>query len=423
MLIDLPQVYSKPLEGGLSLHTLASSDDVERLAEFNAKVHRQDEVGPLTRRLLLRHPEMEPLDQVMVENEEGEIVSALCLIPCTWELEGVALRVGELGIVGTSEAYRRRGLIREQVRYFKQRLAERGCVLSSIQGIPYFYRQFGYQYVLPLEGGYRWELRFVPEPMVNHCTIREATITDLPALMALYEEATAGLGLRTLRSEAVWRHLLENDDLADGTYHETYVAEEEGRVVGYVRVPVYHFGEELTIDEASRLRIGPAIELMAHLKKLAQEAREPGIRLSLPASSDLVRIALAHDAYSYGNYGWQIHIPDAAALLSALAPVLERRMASSPFAGWTGRVDFGLYDRTLGLHWEGGRLCSVEWMPHALEFAHFQMPQAALAPLVLGERSVEEMHRLFPDLRAYGRFRLMLDVLFPKFESFLNLAY
>ena len=47
----------------------------------------------------------------------------------------------------------------------------------------------------------------------------------------------------------------------------------------------------------------------------------------------------------------------------------------------------------------------------------------AFAPLVLGERSVEDIHRLFPDLSAYGRWRLMLDVLFPRFESFLNPAY
>ena len=423
MWIEQPETYDEPLPGGLRLRTPATTGDVERIAAFNAAIHGP-ELGPMTHNLLLRHPHMQPLDQVFVENEAGEVVSALCLIPWTWSCGGALLPIGEMGIVGTSEAYRRRGLVREQVRYFKRRLATRGCVLSCIQGIPYFYRQFGYQYALPLEGGYRWEFRHIPPPEASQRRIRLATLEDVPALMALYAEAAADLTLHNARSEEVWRYLLACDDPNDAMYHDTWVVEDaDGRLAGYVRAPRYHFDDEYAIDEASQLQIGPALELMAHLKAIAQERQQPGIRLLLPANSDLVRIALACGAYTYGTYAWQMHIPDTAALLAALAPLLERRLRTSPFAGWSGRFRISFYESGVALYWEAGALRSVKPLPRPIGEAEVSIPFAAFPPLVLGDRSAEDLRHTYPDLGAHGTWRLMLDVLFPKFATYIYTTY
>ncbi len=423
MWIDQPSPYSATLADGLRLRTPASPADVERIAVFNGGIHGA-EVAPFTRNLLLHHPHMQPPDQVFVENEAGEVISALCLIPWSWELDGVKLSVGEMGVVGTSEAYRGRGLVREQVRYFNQRLQARGCVLACIEGIPFFYRQFGYQYVLPLDGGFRWELRHIPLPATSTYRVRAALFDDLPALMALYAQAVARQTLHTDRSEAVWRYLLANDDPIDATMHETWLVEDEnGEIAGYARVPRFHFGEELTVDEVSRLRVEPAVALMAYLKALAQERQQPGIRLSLPASCDLVRLALACDAHALGTYAWQIHIPDAAALLTALAPALERRLADSPFAGWSGQVQISFYTSGLALMWEAGALRHVQPLARPAEDAPIKMPRAAFAPLVLGERSVTQLHHEFADLGAHGQWLLLLEVLFPQFESFIYPIY
>ena len=141
------------LDDGLVLRTAAGPEDVERAAAFNGLIHGP-ELEPTIRDLMTHYPGIDGRDLVLVEDEStGQIVSSLLLIPWTLSYEGVALPVGEMGMVGTLEAYRRRGLVRVQDAYFKRRLRERGCLLSLIQGIPYFYRQFGYEYALPLEGG------------------------------------------------------------------------------------------------------------------------------------------------------------------------------------------------------------------------------------------------------------------------------
>jgi predicted N-acetyltransferase YhbS len=193
--------YRRPLEDHLTLSTAASEEDVERVAAFNSSIHDPD-VGTLIRSLFLHHPATSGRDLFFVADEEsGEVVSSLCFIPWMWAYGPVEIPAGELGMVGTAEAYRHRGLVRTQVDAFKRRLRQRGCLLSHIQGIPYFYRQFGYEHAPPLEAGLRLELRRVPRSPEPPFTLRLATPEDIPALQRLYDEAARDLTIHTKRGE------------------------------------------------------------------------------------------------------------------------------------------------------------------------------------------------------------------------------
>ncbi len=46
-----------------------------------------------------------------------------------------------------------------------------------------------------------------------------------------------------------------------------------------------------------------------------------------------------------------------------------------------------------------------------------------LETIVLGDRGAEELRHAFPDLNAHGTWRLMLDVLFPKYASYIYTTY
>ena len=89
--------------------------------------------------------------------------------------------------------------------------------LSHIQGIPYFYRQFGYEYALPLEGGWRVDLHLVPDPdegARETLTFRQAETAgsagqkDLGTLVQLYDAAAQDLSISVRRDAAVWGYLL-----------------------------------------------------------------------------------------------------------------------------------------------------------------------------------------------------------------------
>ena len=74
---------------------------------------------------------------------DGGLVSVVAL----------AEQVGRPELVGTLPEFRNRGLIRAQMDILHQWSAERGQPVQAITGIPFFYRQFGYEMALPLQGG------------------------------------------------------------------------------------------------------------------------------------------------------------------------------------------------------------------------------------------------------------------------------
>ncbi|NIV29852.1 MAG: hypothetical protein GWN58_10200, partial [Anaerolineae bacterium] len=293
---------------------------------------------------------------------------------------------GEMGIVGTLEAYRRRGLVRAQVAAFMRRLRERGCLLSHIQGIPYYYRQFGYEYALPLEGGLRLETRHVPTPPDAPFAFRLATRNDLPVLRQLYDEAAQDLSIHAVRDEAIWRYLLTHTDGTQMEQETWLIQDADGRTVGYMCLPKHHFGEELVVSEVSRLGFDAALAALDHLKTLVVERDRPGMRLNLPANCTLMRLARSLDAHDLGTYAWQIHVPDVTALLRALTPVLERRIARSPFAGLTRDVRLSLYRETLVLRFREGKLTEVANVGFAGGEA-IRLPPLQFIPLVLGYRT------------------------------------
>ncbi len=422
MLDEHEPVYRQPLGNQLMMRTAANERDVERVAEFNASIHPDPGIAGMTCNLFVHHPATRGADLVFVEDEtSGQVVSSLCLIPWIVRYEEVELLAGEQGIVGTLEAYRGRGLIRAQVEYFKRRLRQRGCLLSQIQGIPYFYRQFGYEYALPLEGGWRVEKYSVPEPPAGHA-LRVATLDDLPALMRFYKEAAQDLAICAARDEATWRYLFAHTQETAMECENWLVEDGRQQAVGYMRLPKFHFGDELVVNEVSQLGFNAALAVLRHLKKLAEERAAPAIRLNVPAACSLMRVARSLGARDLGTYAWQIHVPDMAALLRALGPVLERRVAHSPFVGLTRAVPLCFYREIITLHFEAGRLTQVTAAP-STDTGPINLPPLQFIPLLLGYRTIDELRAVFPDVSVAASWRLLVDTLFPKLQSFLYTIY
>jgi hypothetical protein len=114
-----------------------------------------------------------------------------------------------------------------------------------------------------------------------------------------------------------------------------------------------------------------------------------------------------------------------AALLQALRPVLESRIADSPFAGMTRDIQLDLYRKRLRLHFEAGQLRQVSESPSGASDGDviLRCPPLQSVPLVLGYRTWEELHTSHPDVSAPATWRLLTDTLFPKVRSFLYSPY
>ena len=419
----------RPLENGLVMKYPGTPEDVERLAAFNGLVHGDDLVARMTRALINHHPHTHPAEWPYVEDPStGEIVSALCLIPWTWRYEDVTLKAGEMGFVGTREAYRRRGLVRALAGHFKSLLSSGEFDLSHIQGIPYYYRQFGYEYALPLEGG--WQIRpdqipGNPPENAQAFRFRLATLDDVPALMQWYDDTTSrDLDISAVRDRDTWCYLVTHEDHSQSGAELWLVLDRDDNPVGYFRVAAFGFGAGLIVEESSRLSHPAAIAALGHLKTLCIERGKPYIRLSASDTSPVVRAARAWGAHSEGRYAWQIYLPDIARLLRHIVPVLERRLASSAFAGMSETIVINLYREAVELHVANGHITTVEAVGfRAWEGQSINIPPLLAAPLVLGYRSREELRAAHPDVGIGGQSAYLIDVLFPKMTAFINQIY
>ncbi len=408
---------TRPLPDGFTIRTVRDDQDVAKIAALSGQVHIP-EVAPLHAHMLARYPGMEPADQFFVESPDGQVVSSLCLIPWTCRLESVTFPAAQMEIVTTAPAYRRRGLIRTQVAAYNERLVQRGCLLSWISGIPNFYRRFGYTYGVPLGGGLRLELRDIPTLDSAGYTIRSATLNDLETLATLYDDNDRDLGLSVLRSRALWGYLLGPQPERHVTRHRTWiVCDPQGAVAGYARLPDFYFGDDLVVDEASRMPLEATLALLAFLRANAELTERPSLRFELPAGHGVMRVARALGGRDLTPYGWQVACPDLPALLRALLPVLNQRLAQSVFCHHTQRLRISSYSSGFALQIEAGRVAGVEELAPD-ESCDCELPADALLLLVLGVRDTTSLRATYPDVRAYGLDKLLLDTLFPTLDAY-----
>ncbi len=108
--------------------------------------------------------------------------------------------------------------------------------------------------------------------------------------------------------------------------------------------------------------------------------------------------------------------------------MLESRLAASECAGLTGDLTFNLFREAFRLRFEAGRLVEAA----AAGFVDSSMgadggdlciPPEAFVRLVLGYRTLDELTDAWPDIVIRPDRRRVLDVLFPKINSYLCTPY
>ena len=418
-----------------------SPDDAGKLRHHFDRIFLPEEVGEFAETVFSHLPGMKNERWfIAVEEETGEIASAFALIPWTWEMAGTRLKVAEMGIVGTGEGHRNRGLMRLLYREFEATLAEEGFDLAVVQGIPGFYRRFGYYYSIPLEPHIDIPLHLVPystgEGDGGAYDFRLAEEGDIPFLLGEDEGYRRSNFISVFRDGAHWKYLLTySPKIACGS--EFWIMEGREREERcYFRISRQGFGAGLIVSEVSEGISDDALtNLFAFCKKICAERNKPYIRLNLAVESTAAKTAISFGASVGRPYAWQIKIPDRGRFLGKIAPVLEARLKKSSLAGFTGTLRLDLYCEQIDLCWSEGRLESVtSGRGGECEKAVF-IPEDLFAPLVLGHRTWRELQDIRPDLfpammyvgpgvgSASDKTVRLIDALFPAERSWVYEQY
>lgn len=375
---------------------------------------------------LLQRPGQSPGKVVYVQQvKTGVVASSLSLMRLTWTYEGIPFEVAEAGIVSTREEYRKRGLVREQFEVYHRLALQAGCLVSIIEGIPHFYRQFGYEYVLPMGGGLELRPDQVPDLAEGESSpyqVRLATAQDMPILQGFYAESVKDLCVASVLSEEVWEY---QDSLPEGCADRkaTYLVQRDGELVGYLRMTG---GEDSDWNKGVRI-VGASLPhqdaCMAALrfaKRVAlQERKEHRIRIELPHDVPLVQAAADLGGQPKGPYAWLVRVLDPVRFLLTIAPALERRLARSPMAGLSQDFAMNLYKEVIVLRLRKGRLLNVAAVPRA-PVRHLQCPPTVIPTIWFGYRSVAEVMDWYADAACKDKAsQRVAEVLFPKRDSWV----
>lgn len=439
--------YRRDLGDNLVLRW-STANDYDRIADLYAHVFRDGPDKPLSEGLPRwtsemmsgRHPLIGPGDFAVVENTEtGKIVASTCLIMQEWEYEGVRFPIGRPELVGSDPAYRRRGLVRAVFELIHARAAACGALVTAITGISYYYRVFGYEYALELEGGWAVPIGAIPvlkEGASEEFTLRDATGDDIPLLMSLYDRQRARSEVSTVVDEAYWRWMIDGIRKDANEYWRVclIVASGSQNVVGYTMPPRRRWGSSSYVNA---LWLEDGVSYIAVLPSLLRAVRKIGEENTFPMTSPTTEVLFAlgrsHPVYKAlgarlgavqrRHYAWYVRVPDLTAFIRHIAPVLERRLASpdSPIASYSGAVNLDFYRDGLRLVFDRGRLVTAEeWRIPVWGKADGGFPPLVFLQLLFGWRSLDDLRDAFPDVgTANDEVQTLLETLFPTKPSWV----
>ncbi len=423
------------LGDGLRLR-FATVDDSEALAQFNGHIHTSEGfnafVAHWTREFLaLSHPTCGPDHVTLVEDTRTrQIVSSMCLIPQTWTFDGIPFPVGRPEAVGTDPAYRRRGLVRAQFDVLHAKSDRAGHLAQGITGIPWYYRQFGYEYAIDLDGGrcvYPALIPALKDGEREAYGFRLAAPGDLPLIMALYDRDCARSLVACPRSAAEWKRSIFDAAPESAAYHALHIIEtNEGRSVGVIRT-----SRELSWRGMFPVRIFSVIEgqsmravLPAALRWLKAQAETAGAAAQKPQPTLHFELGEQHPVYEAApelfhkitpSYAWYMRVADVPKLLNHVSAALGERLAQSALMGFSGEIKVTECVRGFTLKIAQGEISAEAWTPD--DSAQAMFPPYTFLQLLFGRRTLSDLRYMFPDCWAEDEATVVLETLFPRRHS------
>ncbi|MGH9244766.1 MAG: GNAT family N-acetyltransferase [Acidimicrobiales bacterium] len=387
------------------------------------------DLGPLGRLLASRGDESDAVDLGLVVGDpdggfdtvavvvDGErIVSTAALLDETVYLDGVAIPAGQVELVATDPDYEGRGLVRALMSWAHERSRQRGHLMQVMIGIPYFYRQFGYDYAIPMHP-WREVCGERPRSAVG-VTVRRATADDIGALHALHEGEQARFGLRMPHSPACWRWIVARD----GSHQ--WVADHDGVVAATCRsVPPEEGG---AVGEVAARDAEAAVALLDHC--LVEAGQVVQLRVQHrpgTVAGDAIEPFLAAPAGPGAQEWYYARIEHVGPLLQHLEPVLVRRLHDAGLAyerrdvliSWfRGHVRFAIDAEGITGLTTGG----PEQAPGSKGGSG--VPPDALPALLFGPYGAEGLEERFPDCYLDTQ-RELMAALFPPVTADLLTFY
>lgn len=329
-----------------------------------------------------------------------DVVSTMGTFPMHANIGVATIAASMVEFVATKQGYEGRGLIRRQFDYHHADVKARGEFLQVIVGITYFYRRFGYEYAIPVAS---WRSIEEPPVVVPGIEVRTATPDDVQDLQRLRQAsswpATVSLSMSNWLLESV----------VVSPVYDTFIAEREGAAVGSARL--YQDGDKPFVMDLSATERPVAEALLAGIGERC--SGQAVTMLDRPGITKLLDgIGVVGDPTGESYYS---RSADVVALLNAIRPELDRRLAESDLKDASGATFISNYGSSVNLSYDAGKLeeFTIGGAVHGpLHLGGCGVPPDLMTSLVVGPLGFAGLAERHPDVNG-GKQTKLMEILFP----------
>ncbi|MGQ4912527.1 MAG: GNAT family N-acetyltransferase [Candidatus Thorarchaeota archaeon] len=416
---------SKSLDDGMVLRN-ACADDIPAIIAHVRAVHGEEVVDGI-RAMYESHPRMSWDDTFVIANpDDGTIISSLVLLSGTWLLDGVEVETAQMEVVGTLEEYRHRGYSRILNEAFERRVAEIGPVIQVIAGIPYFYRNFGYEYASPLGGTYPVASTLIPrlpEGENESVAIEEVTQQSIKDFLEFRSvHLPTGTWLKDIREEDLQYYSFDcNKTDTEGWFF--HLVREKKRLVGVfvlsrwaknVDIICLHLKNHVHLDSVLRFASARAREWNNQTVRVAPPNQ--------PVVHEYLRSIASVDMQQ--RYAWYVKIPSIQRFIETLSPVLSQRLRNSEYNKHETTLKMTDYKRGFSIRFSDGRFEGVSSM-NERDLGKYDLaaPTGPLTRLLMGYETLDELKSHEPDVLCKAISVPLVRTLFPKVNATVDPFY
>ncbi|MCW4049858.1 MAG: GNAT family N-acetyltransferase [Candidatus Bathyarchaeota archaeon] len=399
-------------------HRPESDEDIEQLYELMNIVFKGEDVDKIVKMLLDHYPESNRRHLLAVKHGD-ETVAGLIIIPQTWVLDGFDLRVAEMGCVATHPDHRRKRLQHILNEKFDEQVKKEGLDLCALAGVPFFYRQFGYEYTVELDHSTRLPLSNIPDyPKAEAVPFSE---NDIPAAKVIFEASQGKYPIHEKRTLDVWR-AHRKTGLYYGGPVETVSLFKDNILIAYLKYSCSQKEKTITLKEAAVASPAAVESALAYLKDYGKRKGLEKLVSGLGYLDEIsMRLAELGGEQSH-PYAWQVKILDYLELFRKLTPLLESRLRESKFSGLSETLNFNFRKFNIVVTFKDGVVESTE-LGYDNSDRTIGLNPTVFPQLLLGYRSREELEYVYPDFKIQETHKELTDVLFPKRAGYIHFVY
>lgn len=348
------------------------------------------------------------------DKSKNKYVAILCLLEVPVKYGDINIKAAEYGVAGTLEEYQGQGINSKLTKLFLEKSKKLGYNFLIIEGIPYFYRKYGFNYAVAMNK----EKLIIKNKEFNigaKINIRKASLKDIDFLEKENDKSSRIYNLVKYKDRKILKAQIKNYK-SEVTAKDYYIIEEKNKKIGY-----------LTLNKGKNneiLDITPDLSFF-HYENILGYFKEKGyeeVITDLKEPNKFIKYIKRLGSKNIWNYAYQIKIPDEFLFLNKIKPVLEKRIENSIFANEKINLNYKNFREIIQLKIDKGKIKIDKYKLGEKEGDFALIPQGAVK-LFTGDKTINEITYFLDDCYVKDEYRDLVNILFPELKSHFHINY